>query len=92
MAGSGPLILYESLIHAETLEGSNDNDVLEVVLFLIKKRSSNLVLVPVEKVDDSRPLKSQGIDSMLAAEFRTWFYQAFEVDIPFLMLLSETVT
>lgn len=77
---------------AEALEGGNDKDILEVVLLLIKKRFSNLVLVPVEKVDDSRPLNSLGMDSMLAAEFRTWFYQAFKVDIPFLMLLSETVT
>ncbi|KAL8860968.1 MAG: hypothetical protein Q9178_002723 [Gyalolechia marmorata] len=58
---------------AKALEGGNGKDVLEVVLLLIKKRFSNLVLVPVEKVDDSRPLNSLGMDSMLAAEFRTWF-------------------
>ena len=67
-------------------------DTLPVILDLIKKRFSNLVLVLVEKVDNSRPLNSLGMDSMLAAKFRTWFYQAFKVDIPFLMLLSDTVT
>ena len=77
---------------AEAIESGNDKEVFEVVLGLIKKRFSNLVLVPVEKVDDSRPLNALGMDSMLAAEFRTWFYQAFKVDIPFLMLLSDTVT
>lgn len=29
---------------------------------------------------------------MLAAEFRTWFYQAFKVNVPFLTLLSEETT
>ena len=75
---------------AEAIEAGADT--LPVTLDLIKKRFSNLVLVPVEKVDDSRPLNSLGMDSMLAAEFRTWFYQAFKADIPFLMLLSDTVT
>ncbi|KAI9368144.1 hypothetical protein BJX61DRAFT_239969 [Aspergillus egyptiacus] len=32
------------------------------------------------------------MDSMLAAEFRTRFYQAFKVDIPFLTLLAESTT
>lgn len=74
------------------MEAGGDRDVFEVVLSLIKKRFSILVLVPVEKVDDSRPLNELGMDSMLATEFRTWSYQAFKVDVPFLMLLSEKVT
>jgi hypothetical protein len=32
------------------------------------------------------------MDSMFAAEFHTWFFQAFKVDIPFLELLSKTIT
>lgn len=29
---------------------------------------------------------------MLAAEFRTWFFMAFMVDIPFLLLLGGSIT
>ncbi|KAI2612445.1 uncharacterized protein GGS25DRAFT_475416 [Hypoxylon fragiforme] len=30
--------------------------------------------------------------SMRGAEFRSWFYQAFKVDVPFLDLLNRTTT
>lgn len=29
---------------------------------------------------------------MLAAEYRTWFFMAFAIDIPFLFLLGDVVT
>ena len=32
------------------------------------------------------------MDSMIAAEFRSWFYQTFKIDVPFLELLSKTTT
>ncbi|KAI0968298.1 hypothetical protein F4678DRAFT_209278 [Xylaria arbuscula] len=41
------------------------------IIRLIKKRFSNLILMPVDQVDERRPLPSFGVDSMLAAEFRT---------------------
>jgi aryl carrier-like protein len=56
------------------------------------KRFSNLVLQQVDKIDPSKSLSKFGMDSMLAAEFRTWFYQAFKVDVPFLTLLSDETT
>jgi len=69
-----------------------ETSILPTIVDLISKRFSNLVLVPVEKIDSAKPLVKFGMDSMLAAEFRTWFYQAFRVDVPFLTLLSEKVT
>ena len=77
---------------AETIETGSDKEMFEIVLSLIKKRFSNLVLMPVEKIDYSRPLNALEIDSILAARFRTWFYQTFKIDIAFLMLMSDTVT
>ena len=61
-------------------------------LDFISKRFSNLVLLPMSKVDIKKPLAQYGMDSMIAAEFRTWFFHAFKVDIPFLELLSKSVT
>ncbi len=71
---------------------AGDASVLETIVLLIAKRFSNLVLVPVDKIDTAKPLVKFGMDSMLAAEFRTWFYQAFKVDVPFLTLLGAAVT
>ncbi|KUI73219.1 Polyketide synthase-nonribosomal peptide synthetase [Cytospora mali] len=58
----------------------------------IKVRFGNLVLTPADKVPPQKPLAEFGMDSMIAAEFRTWFFQAFKFDVPFLELLSKTVT
>lgn len=48
--------------------------------------------MPFDKIDGARPLAKIGMDSMLVAEFRTWFYHAFKVDVPFLDLLDAAVT
>ncbi|KAI1873001.1 uncharacterized protein JN550_003875 [Neoarthrinium moseri] len=60
----------------------------EAVLSLTKKRFSNLILMPIDQIDDRKPLSQFGVDSMIAAEFRTWFWNSFRVDVPFLDLLS----
>lgn len=78
---------------AEALaSGHEGQSVLEAIMQLVVQRFSNLVLQQVDRIDPARSLSKFGMDSMLAAEFRTWFYQAFKVDVPFLTLLSETTT
>ncbi|KAL7944087.1 polyketide synthase [Trichoderma barbatum] len=61
---------------------------LDAILRLTKKRFSNLILMQLDAVDDSAPLPSFGVDSMLAAEFRTWFFNIFKIDVPFLDIIS----
>ena len=61
---------------------------LDAILRLAKKRFSNLLLMQLDAVDERAPLPSFGVDSMLAAEFRTWFFNSFKVDIPFLDIIS----
>ncbi|RAL07202.1 uncharacterized protein BO97DRAFT_429501 [Aspergillus homomorphus CBS 101889] len=50
------------------------------------------LLVPVVKIDSTIPITKFGMDSMLAAEFRTWSYQTHKTDIPFLSILNEATT
>ncbi|KAI1768203.1 putative polyketide synthase [Hypoxylon sp. FL1150] len=54
----------------------------------IGKRFSNLILMPTSQIDFHKPFAQFGVDSMIASEFRTWFWNAFKVDVPFLDLLS----
>ncbi|KAK2603636.1 hypothetical protein QQS21_004217 [Conoideocrella luteorostrata] len=61
---------------------------LDAVLRLTKRRFSNLILMQLDAVDDRASLLSFGVDSMLAAEFRTWFFNIFKVDVPFLDIVS----
>ena len=59
---------------------------------LTANRFSQLTLTPLNKVSMDKQLAAYGMDSMLAAEFRTWLYRVFKVDVPFLELLSSTVS
>ncbi|KAK9784946.1 hypothetical protein SCARD494_12355 [Seiridium cardinale] len=65
---------------------------LEAVLLLVKKRFCHLILMPIDQLDDRRPLPSFGIGSMLAAEFRAWFWNTFEVDVPYIDIASPQKT
>ena len=62
------------------------------VLQLLRKRFSNLILLPVDQIGNDVPLVKFGIDSMIASEFRTWLWTALKVDVPFLDLLSPEKT
>ena len=79
---------------AATLETENcDEDMVkETITTIVLQRLANLILVPAGKIDREMPLVKWGMDSMLAAEFRTWFFMAFGVDVPFLLLLGDAVT
>ena len=61
----------------------------EAVLGLVRKRFSSLILVQPDNLDDGKPLIQYGIDSMIAAEFRSWFWSIFKVDVPFADILSS---
>lgn len=78
---------------AATLEaGGNEEAVLYTLIDIVVGRLANLILVPAAKIDRDMALMKGGMDSMLAAEYRTWFFMAFAVDIPFLFLLGDVVT
>lgn len=74
---------------ADVFAAEADADSLQsATLRLLRKRFCNLILMPLEQIDDDKPLAQFGIDSMISAEFRTWIWNSFKVDVPFLDLLS----
>ncbi|KAI1321024.1 putative polyketide synthase [Xylariaceae sp. FL0255] len=62
------------------------------ILGLAKKKLSGLILMRSEKIVDTKPLTEFGFDSMVAAEFRRWFWDSLDVDIPYLDLLGPQNT
>ena len=62
--------------------------VVDAVQSILAKKISNLVLVPAETLQDHTRLSEFGFDSMLAAEFRTFCFHNFGVDIPFMTMLG----
>lgn len=53
-----------------------------------RKRFSNLVPMPPDKVYN-KPLTELGVDNMIAADFREWLWNAFDVGASFLDLISS---
>ncbi|KAL3484070.1 hypothetical protein BJX62DRAFT_244310 [Aspergillus germanicus] len=64
----------------------------DALLRLTRRQFSNVILMPLEQVEDRRPMSQFGVDSMIASEFRTWFWSAFQVAIPFLVIMSSRTT
>nr|ALQ33013.1 putative polyketide synthase [Fusarium subglutinans] len=58
------------------------------IMHLIKTRFSNLILVPTDQISEDKPLPNFGVDSMIASEFRSWFWAVLRIDIPFLDIMS----
>ncbi|XDG05079.1 hypothetical protein ABKA04_004694 [Annulohypoxylon sp. FPYF3050] len=79
-----------SLISGWLLAEADAASLRDAVLRVIRKQFSNLILTPLDQIEDEKPLAQFGVDSMIASEFRTWFWATFKVDIPFLDLLSAT--
>ncbi|CAJ2508383.1 Uu.00g134090.m01.CDS01 [Anthostomella pinea] len=76
---------------ASTVLGAEKNatTLKESILSALRRRFSHLLLTPMDNIDNKRPFAQFGIDSMIAAEFRTWLWNSFKVDVPFLDLLSH---
>ncbi|KAI0877961.1 polyketide synthase-like protein [Hypoxylon argillaceum] len=64
-------------------------DLKEAILGALRRRFSHLLLTPIDQMDDKKSFVQFGIDSMIAAEFRTWLWNTFKVDVPYLDLLSH---
>ncbi|KAI1024124.1 hypothetical protein LB504_005090 [Fusarium proliferatum] len=62
------------------------------IMQLIKTRFSNLILVPADQISEDKPLPNFGVDSMIASEFRSWFWAVLRIDIPFLDIMSTKTT
>lgn len=77
---------------AQALRDGSSASVLDVVRTIVTKKISNLILLPVEKLEPEQHLGEFGLDSMLAAEFRTFIFKALEVDVPFMTLLAKSTS
>ncbi|KAL2824216.1 hypothetical protein BDW59DRAFT_147657 [Aspergillus cavernicola] len=90
---SGPSHGGDGNLPGEVVKQMEGGDTLsQAVLDHIRRRFGNLVLMKYDAVDVDKPLAHYGMDSMIGAEFRSWFYQSMKVDVPLVMLLGNTCT
>ncbi|BCS06009.1 polyketide synthase [Aspergillus luchuensis] len=73
-------------------DNQNMESCLDALRAVVSKKISNLILLPENDLKADQPLGDSGLDSMLAAEFRTFVFRMFEVDIPFVVLLKRSTT
>ena len=70
---------------------NKDLPLLKATVFkALATKLSHLILMPLEKFTQEMCLHEVGMDSMLAAEYRTFVFRTYGVDIPFLTLMSST--
>jgi hypothetical protein len=60
-------------------EGHIPDESTDSIISHIKDRLSSLLLQSAEQIDETASLSRFGLDSMLAAELRTWIYRTFQL-------------
>ncbi|KAI1444204.1 putative polyketide synthase [Annulohypoxylon stygium] len=73
----------------EALDAGDRESLVTIIKDLIAKKMSNLILVPLAKLDVKTPLSDFGMDSMLAAELRQYIFSATGADVLFLTLMDK---
>ncbi|KAJ6260165.1 hypothetical protein Dda_4388 [Drechslerella dactyloides] len=67
-------------------------DLHQATTTYLAKEFGRLILMPAEKIIVTKSLDSFGMDSMVAAEFRSWFFKTFKFEISYNELLSKNTT
>lgn len=54
----------------------------------ILKKLAQLLYIPMDGIDISKPISIYGIDSMVAAEFRSWLFAKLNLDVSLVQMLD----
>lgn len=84
---------FISKIPAEVREAVQGGKALsDAVGIALSKKFCEIIMLPEGQLEVDAPVVGFGLDSMLAAEFRGFVFQKFNVDLPFMTLLANTST
>ncbi|KAI1175676.1 hypothetical protein F4777DRAFT_598427 [Nemania sp. FL0916] len=86
------LVQATSLLASSTQDKHTTNAEEGTALDKIRMKISRLLYVPLDEVDVEKAINDYGIDSMIAAELRNWFFASFGKEVSLLKLLSATMT
>ncbi|KAH8433408.1 acyl carrier protein [Aspergillus melleus] len=72
---------------------TNPSSAIDALRTAVSRKISSLVLLAEGVLlGPDQPLSGFGLDSMLAAELRTFVFRAWNVDVPFVVLLKKNMT
>lgn len=81
-----PTYLVQALLSAaSTLE-----EAVNVVTQGIRNKLASLLAIPVGNIDPAKSISSNGVDSLVAMEFRTWLVKDLGADIPLLDIMGTS--
>ncbi|KAF3481104.1 uncharacterized protein GIQ15_03863 [Arthroderma uncinatum] len=64
-------------------------DVITVISDAIRDKLSKLLSISVENIDSNKSVSSNGVDSLVAVEFRVWLAKVVGADVPLLDIMSS---
>ena len=70
------------------LNSQDSKTLTEAICAGLAKKLATLIMVPAESIPTQKSFSNFGMDSMLAAEYRTFVFQTFDVDISFTTLMD----
>ena len=72
----------------DTLASASPAEFRQIVTKATLDRLAKLLFTSSDEIDPSRGVSEYGMDSMIAAELRNWFFKSFQTDVTFLELLN----
>lgn len=72
-----------ALPHASSLE-----EAMTIVCDGIRYKLASLLAIPVENIDPAKSVSSNGVDSLVAMEFRAWVAKDLGADVPLLDIMG----
>ncbi|OCL02450.1 hypothetical protein AOQ84DRAFT_382667 [Glonium stellatum] len=69
---------------------SSIEDATAIISDSIRIKLSKLLAIAVDDIDPSRSISSNGVDSLVATEFRTWLAKELRADVPILDIMGTS--
>ena len=82
--GEDPSFIVQSLLSAAT----SVDEASTIIANAIRAKLSSLLAIPLDDIDPGKSVSSNGVDSLVAMEFRTFLVKELGADIPLLDIMG----
>ncbi|KAK2846429.1 hypothetical protein FQN49_005734 [Arthroderma sp. PD_2] len=76
-------------IVATLASATSSAEIITVISDAIRDKLSKLLSISVENIDPNKSVSSNGVDSLVAVEFRVWLAKVVGADVPLLDIMSS---
>ena len=83
MSGSGAVSLTASLLNS-----TDTQERIRILMDAFIEKAANVLAIPTSTIQPGNPLSAYGLDSIVAVEFRKWFFNAIAVEVALFDILG----